>query len=49
MPNSESFQKLGHGFIPDAWPTFFHTRGDIVTVSPAEIDGGVKHVGHPFP
>jgi hypothetical protein len=48
QPESTTFMGLGHGVIPDPWPNFFHTSGGAVTVSPAEVDGGVKHAGDPF-
>jgi hypothetical protein len=48
LPDSSNFMGLSHGVIPEPWPDFFHTSGDTVTVSPAEVDGGVKHAGDPF-
>jgi hypothetical protein len=48
LPDSTKFTGLGHGVIPEPWPNFFHTGGDMVTVSPAEVDGGVKHAGDHF-
>src|SRR5262249_18975020 len=44
LPGSNGFTGTGRGVIPD-WPNFFHTSGNVVTVSPAEVDGGVKHAG----
>jgi len=48
LPGSHDFRGAGRGPIPD-WPNFFHTSGNVVTVSPAEEDGGVIHAGDPFP
>jgi hypothetical protein len=38
-PGSWTFVDLGHGNIPDPWPSFFRTSGDVVTVAPAEEAG----------
>jgi hypothetical protein len=48
-PGSWTFHDLGHGNIPDPWPSFFHTGRGVVTISPAEEDGGVLHGGNTFP
>lgn len=44
-PDKKTWQNPGTGNIPDPWPSFFYTNGGVVTVSPAEEDGGVLHTG----
>jgi hypothetical protein len=49
QPGSPAFKNVGNASIPAPWPNFFHTKGGTVAVSPAEIDGGMKHAGSVFP
>jgi len=50
QPGSQVFKHVGNQAIPSPWPDFFHTYGDaLVTVSPAEVEGGVLEAGNVFP